>query len=39
MPVEKFTDIDLGTDERTFEQLDSAAAKAEKSLEKRNKEL
>ncbi len=39
MPVEDFTDIDLGTDERTFEQLDRAAAKAEKSLEKRNKEL
>lgn len=39
MPVEDFTDIDLGTDERTFEQLDSAAGKAEKSLEKRNKEI
>jgi len=39
LPVEEFTDIDLGTDERTFEQLDRAAAKAEKSLEKRNKQL
>lgn len=39
MPVEDFTDIDLGTDEKTFDQLDKAAAKAQKSLEKRNKEL
>ncbi len=39
MPVEDFTDIDLGTDEKTFDQLDKAAAKAEKSLIKRNKEL
>jgi len=39
LPVEEFTDIDLGTDERTFEQLDRAAAKAEKALVKRNKEL
>ena len=39
MPVEDFTDIDLGTDEKTFDQLDKSAAKAQKSLEKRNKEL
>jgi len=39
LPVEDIADIDLGTDEKTFEQLDSAAAKAEKSLEKRNKEI
>jgi len=39
LPVEDFTDIDLGIDEKTFDQLDRAAAKAEKSLEKRNKEL
>ena len=39
MPVEEFTDIDLGTDEKTFDELDRAAAKAEKSLIKRNKEL
>lgn len=39
MPVEDFTDIDLGTDEKTFDQLDRSAAKAQKSLEKRNKEL
>jgi len=28
LPVEHFTDIDLGTDERTFKEIDSAAAKA-----------
>lgn len=39
MPVEDFTDIDLGTDEKTFDQLDKSAAKAQKSLEKRNREL
>jgi len=39
LPVEDFTDIDLGTDEKTFDQLDKSAAKAQKSLEKRNKEL
>jgi len=39
LPVEDFTDIDLGTDEKTFDQLDKSAAKAQKSLEKRNREL
>jgi len=39
LPVEDFTDIDLGTDEKTFDDLDRSAAKAQKSLEKRNKEL
>jgi len=39
LPVEDFTDIDLGTDEKTFDQLDKSAAKAQKSLEKRNSEL
>lgn len=39
MPVEDFTNIDLGIDEKTFDQLDRAAAKAEKSLKKRNKEI
>ena len=39
MPVEDFTDIDLGTDEKTFDQLDKSAAKAQKSLEKRSREL
>ena len=39
MPVEDFTDIDLGTDDKTFDQLDKSAAKAQKSLEKRNREL
>ncbi len=39
MPVEEVADIDLGTDEKTFDELDKAAAKAQKSLEKRNKEL
>ncbi len=39
MPVEDTTDIDLGTDEKTFDELDRAAAKAIKTLEKRNKKL
>ena len=39
MPVEETTDIDLGTDDKTFDELDKSAAKAQKSLEKRNKEL
>lgn len=39
MPVEESTDIDLGTDEKTFDELDRAAAKAIKTLEKRNKEI
>lgn len=39
MPVEESADINLGIDEKTFDELDRAAAKAEKSLEKRNKEL
>ncbi len=39
MPVEEIADIDLGTDEKTFDELDRAAAKAIKTLEKRNKEL
>ena len=39
MPVEESADINLGADEKTFDELDRAAAKAEKSLEKRNKEL
>jgi len=39
LPVEDFTDIDLGTDEKTFDELDRAAAKAIKTLEKRNKEI
>ena len=39
MPVEEFTDIDLGTDEKTFDELDRAAQKAQKALEKRNAEL
>lgn len=39
MPVEDIADIDLGTDEKTFDELDRAAANAIKTLEKRNKEL
>lgn len=39
MPVEGIADIDLGTDEKTFDELDRAAAKAIKTLEKRNKEI
>ena len=39
MPVRDFTNIDLGKDEKTFDQLDKSEAKAQKSLEKRNKEL
>lgn len=39
MPVEESTDIDLGTNEKTFDELDRAAAKAIKTLETRNKEL
>ena len=39
MPVEEIANIDLGTDEKTFDELDKAAAKAIKTLEKRNKEL
>ncbi len=39
MPVEDIVDIELGTDEKTFDQLDRTAAKAQKSLEKRNKEI
>ena len=39
MPVEDFTDINLGIDEKTFDQLDRAAAKAETSLKKRNRAL
>lgn len=39
MPVEEIADINLGTDEKTFDELDKAAAKAQKSLEKRNKEI
>lgn len=39
MPVEEISDIDLGTDEKTFDDLDKQATKATKALEKRNKEL
>ena len=39
LPVEESADINLGVDEKTFDELDRAAAKAQKSLEKRNKEL
>lgn len=39
MPVEEDVDIDLGIDEKTFDQLDRAAAKAETSLKKRNRAL
>ena len=39
MPVEDFTDINLGIDEKTFVQLDRAAVKAEASLKKRNRTL
>ena len=39
MPVEGIADIDLGTSEKTFDELDRAAAKAIKTLEKRNKEI
>jgi len=39
LPVEEIANIDLGTDEKTFDELDRAAANAQKSLEKRNKEL
>ena len=39
MPVDEFADIDLGIDEKTFDQLDRAAAKAETSLKKRNRAL
>lgn len=39
MPVEEGVNIDLGTNEKTFDELDRAAAKAIKTLEKRNSEL
>lgn len=39
MPVEEIADIDLGTDEKTFDELDRAAEKAIRELEKRNKEI
>ena len=39
MPVEKTTDIDLGADEKTFDDLDKSAQKAIKALEQRDKEL
>jgi len=39
LPVNEFADIDLGTSEKTFDELDRAAVRAEKALEKRNKEL
>lgn len=39
MPVEDFTDINLGIDEKTFDEIDRAAAKAEVSLKKRNRAL
>ena len=39
MPVEEDITIDLGTNDKTFDQLDKAAAKATKTLEQRNKEL
>ena len=39
MPVEETTDISLGTDEKTLDELDRAAARAIKDLEKRNKEI
>lgn len=39
MPVEESADINLGADEKTFDQLDRAAAKAIKTLEKRNREI
>lgn len=39
LPVDEVTDIDLGTNEKTFEQLDHAAAKAIHVLEARNREL
>ena len=39
MPVEDFTNIDLGIDEKTFDQLDKSAARATKELEKRNKQI
>lgn len=39
MPVEDIADIELGTSEKTFDELDKAAAKAIKTLEKRNEEL
>jgi len=39
LPVEDSADVDLGTDEKTFAELDRAAAKAEKALVKRNSEL
>jgi len=39
LPVEDFTDIDLGSDEKTFDDLDRAAAKAVKQLEKQKKAL
>ena len=39
MPVEESADINLGADEKTFDQLDRAAAKSIKTLEKRNREI
>lgn len=39
MPVEESANIDLGTNEKTFEELDRAAAKAIKTLEQRNREV
>jgi hypothetical protein len=39
LPVEEHTDINLGISEKTFDELDRAAVKAEKSLKKRNKQL
>lgn len=39
MPVDEIADIDLGTSEKTFAELDRAAAQAIKVLEQRNKEL
>lgn len=39
MPVEEDVTIDLGTSDKTFDELDRAAAKAIKTLEKRDREL
>lgn len=39
MPVDETTDIDLGTSEKTFAELDHAASKAIHVLEQRNREL